>query len=64
MIADTWRVVHEWRGHFEPFGVPAAEIEKLALGFRHIDDVCSSAWRKAIPPTKEVVALAADHLPL
>ncbi|RTL25329.1 MAG: type II toxin-antitoxin system HipA family toxin [Burkholderiales bacterium] len=49
MIAETWRVVREWRVYFEGFGVPAAEIEKIAPAFRHIDDVSTPALRKSLP---------------
>jgi serine/threonine-protein kinase HipA len=49
MMADVWRVVREWRGHFEDFGVPAAEIEKIAPAFRHINDVSTPALRKLLP---------------
>jgi serine/threonine-protein kinase HipA len=49
MMADVWRVVREWRGHFEDFGVPAAEIEKIAPAFRHINDVATPALRKLLP---------------
>lgn len=49
LIADIWRIVREWRVYFENFGVPAAEIEKIAPAFRHIDDVSTPALRKALP---------------
>jgi len=49
MIAGIWRVVREWRGYFENFGVPAAEIEKIAPAFRHIDDVSTPELRKLLP---------------
>jgi serine/threonine-protein kinase HipA len=49
MAANIWRVVREWRGYFEGFGVPAAEIEKIAPAFRHIDDVSTPALRKLLP---------------
>jgi len=49
MIADVWRVVREWRVHFEGFGVPGSEIEKIAPAFRHIDDVSTPALRKLLP---------------
>lgn len=49
MIAGIWRVVREWRGYFENFGVPATEIEKIAPAFRHIDDVSTSELRKLLP---------------
>ncbi len=49
MIAGIWSVVREWRGHFEDFGVPALEIEKIAPAFRHLDDVTTSEMRKLLP---------------
>ena len=49
MIADIWRVVREWRVYFEGFGVPVAEIEKIAPAFRHIDQVSTPALRKLLP---------------
>lgn len=49
LMADIWRIVREWRVYFESFGVPAAEIEKIAPAFRHIDDVSTPALRKALP---------------
>jgi serine/threonine-protein kinase HipA len=49
MIADVWRVVSKWRVYFEGFGVPPAEIEKIAPALRHIDDVSTPALRKLIP---------------
>ncbi len=49
MIADIWRVVREWKGYFEGFGVPAVEIEKIAPAFRHIDDISTSELRRLLP---------------
>ena len=49
MIAEIWRVVREWRVCFESFGVTAAEIEKIAPAFRHIDEVSTPALRKLLP---------------
>lgn len=49
MIANIWRVVREWRVYFESFGIPAAEIEKIAPAFRHIDDVSTPALRRLLP---------------
>ena len=46
MMADLWRVVREWKVYFESFGVPAAQIDKIAPAFRHIDDVSTPALRK------------------
>ncbi len=49
MVADVWRVVREWRVHFEAFGAPGSEVEKIAPAFRHIDDVSTPALRKLLP---------------
>jgi serine/threonine-protein kinase HipA len=49
LMADVWRVVREWRVYFEGFGVPAADIEKIAPAMRHIDEVSSPALRKLLP---------------
>ncbi len=48
MAAGIWRVVREWRGYFEDFGVPVAEIEEIAPAFRRLDDVCTPALRKLL----------------
>jgi serine/threonine-protein kinase HipA len=34
MVDKVWRVVREWKGHFEEFGVPADEIDKVCSAFR------------------------------
>src|SRR5215469_12326250 len=48
-IARIWKVVREWRVYFEEYGVAAAQIEKIAPAFRHIDDVASRELRKLVP---------------
>lgn len=48
-IARIWKTVREWKRHFEDYGVPADQIEKVAPAFRHIDEVSTSALRKLIP---------------
>ena len=48
MIADVWGVVREWKVYFESFGVAAAEIDKTATAFRHIDDVSTPALRRLL----------------
>jgi serine/threonine-protein kinase HipA len=48
MMADIWRVVREWKVYFESFGVAAAEINKIAPAFRHIEDVARPALRKLL----------------
>lgn len=49
LIADIWRIVREWRVCFENFGVSAAQIEKIAPAFRHMDDISTPALRKSLP---------------
>lgn len=39
IIERIWAVTREWKVHFEEFGVPNSEIEKIAPAFRHIDDI-------------------------
>jgi serine/threonine-protein kinase HipA len=48
-IAKIWKTICEWRVHFEEYGVPADQIEKIAPAFRHIDEVSTPALRKLIP---------------
>jgi len=48
LIDRVWRVVRQWRQHFESFGVPAEQIDRIAPAFRHIDDVTSAELRKRI----------------
>lgn len=49
MVADVWRVVREWKLHFERFGVPGPDIDKIAPAFRHLDDVSTPALRRCLP---------------
>ncbi|WP_158903520.1 type II toxin-antitoxin system HipA family toxin [Burkholderia sp. L27(2015)] len=49
LIADIWRVVREWRVYFDEFGVDAAEMDKAAPAFRHIDDISTPELRKLLP---------------
>jgi serine/threonine-protein kinase HipA len=46
IIDRVYAVVRQWRMYFEEYGVPAAEIEKIASAFRHIDDVCTRDARR------------------
>ena len=48
-FADVWRVVREWRVYFDEFGVDAAEMDKAAPAFRHIDDISTPELRKLLP---------------
>lgn len=38
-IDKVWRVVREWKNHFEQYGVPPAEIDKVSSAFRHARDI-------------------------
>ncbi len=46
LIDRVWRVVRQWKTHFESFGVSQEQIERIAPAFRHLDDVSSSELRK------------------
>lgn len=48
IIGRVWRVVRQWKSHFETFGVSTEQIERIAPAFRHIDDVSSPELRKHI----------------
>ena len=48
-VARIWQAVREWRVYFEEYGVPPAQIEKIAPAFRHIDEVASRALRRLVP---------------
>lgn len=37
IVDRIWRVVRQWRGYFEEFNVPVAQIDQIATAFRHID---------------------------
>lgn len=47
IIDRVYSAVRQWRMYFDEYGVPAAEIEKAAPAFRHIDDVCSTDIRRS-----------------
>ena len=49
LIDEVWRVVRQWRVYLTEAGVPAAEQDKIASAFRHIDDVSTAALRKLLP---------------
>jgi len=48
VINRVWRTVRQWKVHFENFGVPMEQIERIAPAFRHIDDITSTALRKQL----------------
>jgi serine/threonine-protein kinase HipA len=48
-IARIWRILREWKVHFEEYEVPSHQIERIAPAFRHIDDLSSPSLRKLIP---------------
>ena len=49
VIAQVWTVLREWRVHFDEFGVPEAQQQKVASAFRHIDDISTAPLRRMIP---------------
>lgn len=46
IIDRIWRVVRQWRGYFEDFKVPGAQIEQIAPAFRHIKTIQELTERK------------------
>ena len=48
-IDEVWRVVRQWRVHFDAGNVPEAAQAKVALAFRHIDDASTLELRKFLP---------------
>ncbi|TAL86398.1 MAG: type II toxin-antitoxin system HipA family toxin [Candidimonas sp.] len=48
IIDHMWRIVREWKLHFEAFGVSHEQIERIAPAFRRIDDVSSTELRKLL----------------
>jgi serine/threonine-protein kinase HipA len=48
IIDRVWRVVRQWKLHFESFGVSAEQIARISPAFRHIDDVSSPELRKQL----------------
>jgi serine/threonine-protein kinase HipA len=48
-IARIWKVVREWKVHFEEYQVPSHQIEKIAPALRHIDELSPESLRKLIP---------------
>jgi serine/threonine-protein kinase HipA len=48
IIDRVWRVVREWRVHFESYGVAGREIEAIASAFRHLDEVASPDLKKML----------------
>ena len=49
IISGIWRVARDWRVYFEDFGVTAAEIDRIAPAFRHIEEIASPALRRLLP---------------
>ena len=52
LIEEVWRVVRQWRVHFDQAGVPDHEQAKIAPAFRHIDDVSTQEMRKLLAVAK------------
>jgi len=38
-VDKVWRVVREWKGRFEEYGVAAEEIDKVSSAFRHAREI-------------------------
>lgn len=49
LIDEVWRAVRQWRAHFDAYGVPAQEMDKMAPAFRHLDDVSTPELRRKLP---------------
>jgi serine/threonine-protein kinase HipA len=48
LMDEVWRVVRQWRIHFDEAGVPDGEQARIAAAFRHIDEVATPALRKLL----------------
>ena len=48
-IAQVWKEVREWKGHFETFGASVQAMEQASTAFRHIDDISSVQLRAKLP---------------
>ncbi|OYY06365.1 type II toxin-antitoxin system HipA family toxin [Polynucleobacter sp. 39-46-10] len=51
IIDRVWRVIRQWKTHFESLGIPADQIQGASLAFRHIDDICSPELIKILART-------------
>nr|WP_284503287.1 HipA domain-containing protein [Caballeronia sp. GAWG1-1] len=49
IISDVWRVVQNWRRHFEASGVEGKDLETIASAFRNIDEIASDDVRHILP---------------
>jgi serine/threonine-protein kinase HipA len=45
IVADIWSRVQHWREFFEEFGVAPEDLDQIAPGFRHIDDISTAELR-------------------
>lgn len=48
IIERIWRVVREWKVHFEGYGVAGREIEAIAPALRHLDEIASPDLKKML----------------
>ncbi|MEQ1601780.1 MAG: hypothetical protein HOP04_14390 [Methylophilaceae bacterium] len=48
VINRLWITIRQWKSHFEAWGVPPEQIERIAPAFRHIDDISSLDLRKQL----------------
>jgi serine/threonine-protein kinase HipA len=51
IIDRVWRVIRQWKTHFESLGIPADQIEGISWAFRHVDDICSPELIKTLART-------------
>ncbi|MDR0933654.1 MAG: HipA domain-containing protein [Burkholderiaceae bacterium] len=48
IMGNIWKVVRQWKSHFESFGVPTGQINRIAPAFRHINDISGAELRKQL----------------
>ena len=48
IIDRVWRVVRQWKTHFEELGITQNQIDAIDQAFRKIDDICSPKLLKTL----------------
>jgi serine/threonine-protein kinase HipA len=48
IIDRVWRVVRQWKTHFEELGITQNQIDAIDQAFRNIDDICSPELLKTL----------------
>ena len=48
IIDRVWRVVRQWKTHFEELGITQNQIDAIDQAFRKIDDICSPELLKTL----------------